>query len=188
MPSERLEYQLETIDEFFRRLGMSQQGSLILRFLATFARFEYALKRTGYIVPNQNECKPHWTGFASKCDVAFQSVDVEGLPLAKVYLEELPPEILKVVDGIPTWSAGPTPYPRGSLKYHSIMVRRVRNNLFHGEKTSVFIDAAGKSSGARVIKEPSRNEALLSYSLVILEAFLLCDLKVRQKFLDYIPS
>jgi len=85
------------------------------------------------------------------------------------YFESDPPK-KQIVDGLSLrWEDS---HPRGThplLCWLVTMVCRVRNNLFHGGKA---------------IPEPARDVPLINHSLVILEAFLELDAKVRQHFLE----
>ncbi len=44
---------------------------LVLQFFLTFARFEFALKATGYARGNENFVEPDWNAFATSIRDAF---------------------------------------------------------------------------------------------------------------------
>lgn len=179
---------LETIDTFFEAIGSTSDGNLVLKFLAAFARFEYALKRAGYLSGDEKGCFPDWGKFQAEHGTEFSGLYLEGLAEAKHYLSSFFPKKLIVREGSMAWSESLPPHGRSSLEFQAIMVRRVRNNLFHGEKTSIFVGRDGMAKGPAVIGEPSRNELLLRCCLVLLEAFLKCSFAVRSAFSAYIPD
>ena len=126
-------------------------------FFRTFARFEYALKATGFH-RGEGRTTPNWRKFAeseSVRNILGNPAD-NGLKAAIEYILAHPPKEQVVRDGILTWNESP---PQTNLQSDLILmyVRRVRNNLFHG----------GKFNGRWF--EPERSKELLMHSLTILE-------------------
>src|ERR1700752_2467859 len=105
-------------------------SDLLLDFFVTFARFEYALKRAGYL-EKKPFASPDWRRFAE---------DLRGIPeenqkailASATYLQAEPPKQQVVVDGALRWDERK---PSDSQTQSVIeSVKTVRNNLFHGGK------------------------------------------------------
>lgn len=112
-----------------------------LTFFATFSRFEYALKRSRFLThdhPGQR-AEPNWDSFANSLHREF--FNQLGNEVATKYLFEQPPKLMQVGQhGDLDWVEKSAPNCNQALFG---AVRRVRNNLFHGEKT-VLDDRDGK--------------------------------------------
>ncbi len=115
-----------------------------------------------------------WDKFADDNDKAFQQKFADkkniSLIIATNYLFDTPPKRLKYISGELNWEKRDIIKNR-TLKELLIIVRGVRNNLFHGSKKLA-------------ITEQSRNRDLLNYGLIILNECLIIDRNVRQKFLE----
>ena len=126
-------------------------------FFREFARAEYCLKAVGFCVTTRRDAQADWSAFSNSVqDILERPVDAE-LSAAIKYFNQNPPR-KQINDG-------------GRLQWDSvaaggkhaaddilILVRRVRNNLFHG----------GKFNGHWF--EPERSESLLRCALTILRA------------------
>lgn len=127
---------------------------LTLEFLATFARFEYALKRSGYLAGNDQRVQADWNRYGNDLvalgDDALQSV----FEVAE-YLEANPP--LKQVkrDGDLGWALRDP--EKAKIRGILLNLRTVRNNLFHGGKFPYL-----------PVEESSRDEQLIRCCLAIL--------------------
>src|SRR2546426_9475946 len=64
---------------------------LVFRFFLTFSRFEYALKRAGFITASGTDIKPGWDKFSSKHRPAFNPSCSTELQQAEDYFSEHPP-------------------------------------------------------------------------------------------------
>lgn len=107
---------------------------LALEFLGIFARCEYALKCSGYAQGNANEVMASWDRYSSDIDWHFQRVKDVPFKEAVTFLLTEPPRKQVLQDGRLCWKESrPNPRQRKSLQT-LLMVRRVRNNLFHGAK------------------------------------------------------
>ena len=150
------------------------QDSLVTDFFLVFSRFEYALKRAGYIVPGTEHAKPDWKRFASDAATTFDERFCPQLDSAVSYLKVDPPKQQIVSSGLLAWRK--IPERDGELWLGVILrwVRAVRNNLFHGGKFPLPIGP---------IAEPTRNHFLLHCSLIILDDMLRISLQVREHFL-----
>lgn len=131
---------------------------LAIELFKTFARFEYALKATGYHKGN-GPAEPDWRRFAENISEVFkQSTDV-GFDEAVNYILNNPPKKQVIIAGKLDWiDYKPTTNLRSDLVL--LYVRCVRNNLFHGGKFN------------RRWFEPDRSELLLQHSLTILRKCL----------------
>ena len=134
----------------------------------TFARFEYSLKATGFYQHTRVDARPDWTAFARSVSDALDNPADTGLREAIEYILEHPPkkqviqhETLGWADALPTG---------GRSEVVLILVRRVRNNLFHG----------GKVSGQWFYV--ARSERLLRHCLTILHRCLEASPDVREAY------
>ncbi len=132
---------------------------LALEFLATFARFEFALKKAGYVQGDDSRVSPEWDLFAR--DVAKLDAAVLA-PVLNVcqYLQQHPPKKQVLQNGQLRWveRQGTSGSAIGDVL---LSVRTVRNNVFHGGK---FPDGP--------VAEPLRDEQLIRDCLAVLEALL----------------
>lgn len=106
--------------------------NLVLEFLATFSRFEYALKKSGYVDGNEKKVSAAWDGFAN--DVAKLEAELLGKVLDSCpYLQRHPPKKQVLKDGALHWleRQGTSGSAIGDVL---LSVRTVRNNVFHGGK------------------------------------------------------
>jgi hypothetical protein len=105
--------------------------SLVLEFLFTFSRFEYALKRAGYRGQDGEAAKAEWDRFEN--DLTALSGDELAPVLARgEYILTTPPKKQVAHGGGLGWEdSAPT---ASRIKTVLIYVCRVRNNLFHGGK------------------------------------------------------
>jgi hypothetical protein len=131
---------------------------LACEFLGVFARFEFALKVVGFVEGDARKVKASWDRYSRTIDAQFAMLPDKELKLAVDYLLNQPPK-KQVLEGdrIGWRDVPPDPQlPRTEQVLQ--MVRRVRNNLFHGGK---FL--------ARP-QEGQRDELLVNYSLIVLRA------------------
>ena len=141
---------------------------LAAELFRTFARFEYALKATGFH-KGDGVAEPNWRSFAETIPQVFTDPDDAVLREATRYILEHPPKKQMILDGMLNWTVAA---PNTDLEPDLVLiyVRRVRNNLFHG----------GKFNGRWF--EPERSEQLLRHSLVVLRACLDASPNVGQAF------
>ena len=131
---------------------------LTYEFFRTFARFEYALKARGFCRRGRSgNAAPDWDRFAESAPVRGVLCDPvgPGLTEAVEYILSHPPRTQVIENGRLTWRDGP-PRATGQSGRVLELVRRVRNNLFHGGK------------GNQHWFDPARTERLLKHSLTIL--------------------
>src|SRR5437867_9427946 len=127
---------------------------LTLEFLATFARFEFALKKAGYAQGDNSKVSPDWDSFAR--DVAKLSAAVLAPVInACQYLQQHPPKKQVLQNGALHWVERQG--TSGSAIVDVLLsVRTVRNNVFHGGK---FPDG--------MITDPLRDEQLILDCLAV---------------------
>ena len=132
---------------------------LACEFLAVFARSEFALKAAGFANGNEKQAEANWEAFAEAIAKAFDPSKTQELNAAVEYLLKYPPKKqvlinkkLEFVDATPDNN-------KSKVQQVLLMVRRVRNNLFHGGK---FLP--GPPS------DPKRDALLVEYSLTVLHA------------------
>lgn len=144
------------MDNAFRHLHMP--GELACEFLAVFARMEYALKATRFAIGNGGGVSASWDRFANEVDEHFYAEASEDLSGAVEYLWNSPPrKQVLTEDNRVTFCDFVIDPDQCELQQLLLMVRTVRNNLFHGGK---------HLPGGEM--EPGRNEALVRSSLVVL--------------------
>lgn len=96
---------------------------------AVFAKFEYAMKKSGYRRENYPDAA--WLAFAANLpDHFFEQMKIA--PEAAIYFEDPPDHLVNSPEGGVQWSGTPkVPANAGEL-FDSI--KTARNNLFHGDK------------------------------------------------------
>jgi hypothetical protein len=134
----------------------------------TVARFEYALKATGYHDGDGN-ADANWRKFAASVPNLFENPADQSLVDATRYILCHPPKKQIIASGKLGWS-DVEPDSNGRVDLILLYVRRVRNNLFHG----------GKFAGGSL--PPERDELLLRHSLKILEACRSASQKIRDAY------
>lgn len=136
-----------------------------------FARMEYALKATGYLVSPNGDAKANWLSFAAKFDETFKKLCLEDAQLCQAvdYILHRPPNKQVVHDGILAWDAT-EPEHNTSTGVVLLYVARIRNNLFHG----------GKFGGNWV--DPERSDTLLGHALTILAGCITLSDKLRAAY------
>lgn len=157
------------MENVFRHLHMPP--SLACQFLAIFSRMEYALKSTQYAIGNDSKIDPWWDRFANDIDAKFLGISTTEVIEARDYLLDHPPrkqtfknEQITFVDQIINTSQTKT-------QQLLLMVRTIRNNLFHGGKYS-----------PKGEHEAGRDCLLVQHSLTVLLACSRLDPTVQDSF------
>ncbi len=148
---------VNTIEE----LLPAENRELVFRFFLVFSRFEYALKRAGFTITSRNSVQPSWGGFSSRYHPVFNPSQTSELRVACDYFIDNPPRKQILDGGNLAWSAPQFHTTKPLFIWLVLMVRSVRNNLFHGGKYPIT-----------PIQEPARNAELLQHTLTILHACL----------------
>jgi hypothetical protein len=141
---------------------------LLLDFFLRFARFEYALKNTGFYKKHRRknglpiQAEPDWDRFAAReLRAVFDPHRTPELSEAFDYLTLSPPRKQVIFDRAPAWETSTRDPLWSDAEFALRMVRCVRNNLFHGAKHT---NTAHES--------PERTARLLRSSLTILDECL----------------
>jgi hypothetical protein len=154
--------------------GVKVLDDLANEFFREFSRAEYCLKAVGLCVTNKREAQPDWTAFSDTVRNALeQPVDAD-LIAAITYFNGSPPKKQVYAGGQLKWDPV-APGGKHAADDILILVRRVRNNLFHG----------GKFNGHWF--EPERSERLLSASLAILRASIDANSQTKQAYAHRAP-
>lgn len=149
-------------------MEISPIDSLSYKFFREFARYEYCLKATGIRPPKKN-AEADWDEYAKQVKHVFDEPVSPAFVAAINYFLEHPPKKQIVMEGVLAWDETPL-QEKNIAKKIFILIRRVRNNLFHG----------GKFNGEWF--EPERSEALMRHALIILEACGQNHQKVREAY------
>jgi hypothetical protein len=170
------------LDRNLEQIVRKSDFNLSIKFFILFSRFEYALKRSGYIKTREDKtAEADWDSFAEKHkEIIVESNYHEKLNEAFNYLKENPPKkqiVLQQTDNDNpnqklTWQKDDY-NGKFDLKRALVLVRRIRNNLFHGGKFS---------SGYE--EDISRDKKLLRFGMIILEECLENDRNVSHYFKD----
>lgn len=145
--------------------------ALALRFLGTFARFEYALKLSGFAKGNSNSVEANWSAYARAVDDHFCELTDQAFCSAVSYLLDKPPRKQVLKDGHLSWKDSPPNAKLPKAEQTLLMVRRVRNNLFHGAK--VWSMERG---------DRGRDISLLKAGLIVLEHCSRIDTDVQFEY------
>jgi len=144
---------------------------LVLGFFLKFSRFEFALKLAGYARGNITRVEPDWIRFAATIKGIFNKNHNPRLAQACEYFLSNPPNQQVRVGGSLGWSTQPPANANTEPELLIALVKRVRNNLFHGGKYN-----------AQMHEETARSERLLSGSLLILEECLRVSPRVKHAY------
>ena len=149
----------------------------LLEFFLSFARFEYALKTTGFFVRHPENfgrppaAEPDWDRFAVSLRDAFNPNTDEEIAQACSYLSESPPNKQVIRNGAPAWETPVRDPALSDIEFLLRMVRCVRNNLFHGGKHNI-----------EVHETTERTAKLLHSCLVILQHCLSLSPEQRRAY------
>jgi hypothetical protein len=153
---------------------------LVLDFFVSFSRFEYALKRSGFVKgagPSRPPgATPAWDTFGRAIDAHLSEYGEPTYAQAKAFLLASPPQ--KQVFVPPNnlaWKPNEQDDSESETQYLLRLVRTVRNNLFHGGKFPA-------DSGGLIDSGALRNAKLLNAALVILTACRSIHEKVRNYY------
>jgi len=144
---------------------------LLLNFFLTFSRFEFALKIHEFAKGNQNRVQPDWDKFANSIRDSFDKTTRGDLTEAVDYFLINPPWKQVLINGNINWNTSVPDNELSEIEKVLLLIRRVRNNLFHGGKFNIGPHEA-----------PERTTRLLNYSLIILEACLPLSPEVEDNY------
>ncbi|HVY20684.1 MAG TPA: hypothetical protein VHA70_11500 [Bauldia sp.] len=134
---------------------------LAIEFFATFSRFEFALKRGGFLGGGIGEkAEANWDTFAGALEPSFFAAMLNA-SAARIFFEAPPKNLIRVsIDDVEYQQAAVI--DNGPKLF--VAVRRVRNNLLHGEKFYIG----------------DRDEALMRAALFVLDSAMAeCSVRAR---------
>lgn len=143
---------------------------LVYEFFFVFSRFEHALSATNYLTEGRTGVSADWNKFAREMNDVFRVTLSPEVKKAILYYEEAPPKKQVVDFDSLTWK-DVVPQTDYQLEKLLLLIRRVRNNLFHGEKLGVLLEG-----------DSERDTHLLKHGLMILYACLQTSTDIRKKF------
>jgi hypothetical protein len=149
---------------------------LLLRFFLTFSRFEYALKAAGFLIGNSKQAGADWDRFARSIRSHFNLDKSPALRNACDPFIINPPWKQVVIGGQLHWNASVAVSNISDVKgieHMLLMIRRVRNNLFHGAQHN-----------SDVIEGTERKRKLIESAVSVLEECLELSPDVKKHYND----
>jgi len=143
---------------------------LVLEFFLVLSRMEFALKVSGFAIGSENSVAPDWDGYAGQIRDTFSKDETLELLEASNYYLTTPPQKQVLDNEVLAWSSM-VPNNPAEIDVLLILVRRVRNNLFHGGKYN-----------SQAHDETARNESLLRYGITILKASMILVPNVKAAY------
>lgn len=148
----------QILENAFNRVDFDRE--LVFKFFITFSLFEYALKEVGFRQPVKNDdAQPDWDSFARAISGEFDAQVSPELSTAVEYFFRHPTQKQVVREDHLTFIQTRRPNKISDTEWLSILIRRVRNNLFHGGKFRY---------------DRHRDTLLIQFSIVILESWAEC--------------
>ena len=162
----------QILEDAFRRVDFDRE--LVYQFFITFSLFEKALKDFGFRqVLRNDDIQPDWESYATTIDGQFTSIlnspNHHELITAVNYFLNHPPKKQVFQNAHIRLSQTRRSQGMSDSVWLSVLIRRVRNNLFHGGKFSY---------------DRPRDTLLLQFSLIILEVWANCHPDIQQFFLN----
>ena len=143
------------LDGVYERVDFDRE--LVFKFFTIFSLFEYALKRAGFLTTGRSgEAQPDWESFANAIDVQFTALRKPSLVSAKNYMLGHPVMRQVIHNNTTAFAQRTKPTNMNDTVWLSVLIRGVRNNLFHGGKFRY---------------DRPRDTELIKSSLIILEAW-----------------
>jgi len=136
----------------------------LFEFFVLYSRYEYALKRAGYI---QKDVEANWDKFAKDIKGQFEASTSDQLKSAVKYLRERPPLLP------PNWEVRTHNSRTYEEKIIIDAVKDVRNTLFHGGKYPFH-----------PVEDPSRNQQVIESCIKVLWETLAFHNEVRTYFFE----
>ena len=161
------------VPEAILRIADSADRRLAWQFFLMFSRFEYALKREGYVRVDRKDAQAAWRSFAKDHAAKFSTDHDPRLQRAISYIKRSPPKKQIHVDRVLDW-AEPTQFSGGPLLPWLLdQIQIIRNNLFHGGKFPQF-----------AVSDPSRDRELIESALLVLGRSLKLNRDVERRFTE----
>lgn len=147
---------------------------LAFEFLELFARFEWALKTSGYLKSREpnDPAKPDWDKFAE--ELRGRLLESPQVASARDWLNSHPPREQRIDENRRLgWKPVRHKRDDGEERRLLRLIQTARNNLFHGGKYAA-------STG--LIGEPARDGPLLEACIAILKASLELSPVLKDRF------
>ncbi|MDY0744773.1 hypothetical protein SNE35_09650 [Paucibacter sp. R3-3] len=157
------------MQNLFRHLHVEPE--LAVELLALFSRMEYALKVSDFAVGDDKTVAPNWDAFANAVNDDFLAIADEAVVEARELLLQSPPRKQVLLDGHVRFADQVINTKQRRTQQLLLMVRTVRNNLFHGGKYL--------PNGEQ---EPGRDERFVRASITVLRACSVLHHLVRVNF------
>lgn len=107
---------------------------LVLSFFGAFAHAEFDLKRAGLIKRGKEDASADWDAFARSIRGKFKREQSDAFKAAWKLLLSSPPRKQVARAGVLSLKQESRPERTLDEEYGLLLVRRIRNNLFHGAK------------------------------------------------------
>jgi len=157
------------MEDILRHLHMKPE--LAIEFIAVFSRMEYALKSTKFATGGEKRVEAAWDCFANKYDEKLLAIDEPDLKEAINFLLTQPPRKQVLQDGEVSFIDQVIDDKQKKTQQLILMIRTVRNNLFHGGK---YLPTGENEVG--------RNRKLVESSLIVLGRCIDLDDAVMTSF------
>lgn len=128
---------------------MSNPYEIADEFAKEFAKFEYALKRGGFLLTKAQDARADWGRFAEALGAMFFT-DVEVKNIAPTILSYPPRKLMQ--DGLKWMPENPPPVTT-VVELMEKGVCRIRNSYLHGEKFTGGPDKAQWERDAKLVSE-----------------------------------
>jgi len=155
-------------------MALAVDRERVLNFFAYFSRFEYSLKRSGFLKPG-NKAEPDWDEFANSIRGHFAKIQDATFLDAVTFLRAEPPKTQVVRGNDLDWAEAIRGKGEHDERYTLRLISIVRNNLFHGGKYPY-------PNGS--MPDAGRNRRLLEAALTVLSQCLELSSAVRSAFED----
>ena len=122
------------LGEVFERVEFERV--LVFKFFTVFSLFEYALKRAGFANTRgrNKDVFPDWSSFAKSVEEVFDHDATPDLTEAVKYMLEKPVKRQVLRNDSLSFAPRRRPEDISDIEWLSLLIRGVRNNLFHGGK------------------------------------------------------
>ena len=157
------------MNDIFRHLHMEPE--IAIEFIAVFSRMEYALKSTKFATGHEKRVDAAWDCFANKYDEKLLAIDEPDLKEAMKFLLTEPPRKQVLQDSKVSFIDQVIDDKQKKTQQLLLMVRTVRNNLFHGGK---YLPTGENEVG--------RNQKLVESSLIVLSCCIDLDDEVKVSY------
>jgi hypothetical protein len=151
--------------------ALSATRSELAEFFLVFARFEFALKASGYAKQGRWGAEVDWCKFADEISPALLPPKSKELQDAVTYLSGEPPQQQTWSDNQLGWAKRTPPADWSEMRVLLFYVQGARNNLVHGAK---FV--------ARESQDPDRDHKLLLAASCVIDHCLQASERVHRGF------